>query len=243
MRCFGLKIKSSSYRTPVLGHQDKVQQKYANNYDLCRRQLNEQTVVAKQSQTEAELLRRKVYSCNEELRQSRSNLSTISTADEPMAKELEKLQSECHSHKDRLESKESELKSYLKQNSDLSQSFECLQNSFELLKTVNCELEARGDNYWREQFETAKCENNKHQTQLNTIREELEELKQKFDDCSQDKQVLNEELMSAKEDIDIFSYQSKIATACAFVPLLMLLIAVLMAYYPSVSTVTGTTDL
>ena len=50
--------------------------------------------------------------------------------------------------------------------------------------------------------------------QLISISKELEELKQRFDDCSNDKEVFREELMSAKEDIEIFSYQSKIVSIC-----------------------------
>ena len=46
--------------------------------------------------------------------------------------------------------------------------------------------------------------------QLISISRELEDLKSRFDDCSKDKDAFKDELMSTKEDIEIFSYQSKI---------------------------------
>ena len=79
-KIINLKDDELSSLRVLLEEERKVQQKYANNYEQCRKQLCESQIALKQSQTEAELLRKKVYSYNEELRSSRSNLSVAVSA-------------------------------------------------------------------------------------------------------------------------------------------------------------------
>ena len=152
----------------LLDEERNVQQKYANKYEQCKKELCESKQEAKQYQTEAELLRKKVYSCNEELRTSRSNLSTTVT-DEALVskqKEVDKYQNECHQLKSKLQSRESELISHRTQYQKLSADYDCLQNSMQLIQQINSELEQRGDNYWKDKFNTAHSEAQTHQTQV-----------------------------------------------------------------------------
>jgi predicted nucleic acid-binding Zn-ribbon protein len=155
-KLLNLKDDEISSLKVLLEEERKVQSKYANSYDQCRKQLLESQQLIKQTQTESDLLRKKVYSCNEELRTSRSNLSPNDEINK--SKEYEKLKNECLSLQSKLHSVESELFSYRDSNNKLVSDYESLQNSFELLQKLNHELESRGDNYWREQFNRAKSD-------------------------------------------------------------------------------------
>ncbi|XP_054163484.1 sarcolemmal membrane-associated protein-like [Oppia nitens] len=242
-RLLGLKDDELSSLRVLLEEERKVQQRYANNYEICKKQLCEQQLIAKNSQTEAELLRRKVYSCNEELRTSRNNLSTSSTIDDKTVKENEKLQNECQTLKTKLQTIDTQLYSSRTDHQKLRDDYEYLQKSFLLLQEINGELENRGDNYWKEQYNDAKQQLQTIDSKLTLANKELEELKQECEEYTNNNKALNEDLINANQEIDNISYQNKIATACAIIPLIMLLIAVVMAYYPSVSSVTGTNEL
>lgn len=153
----------------LLDEERNVQQKYANKYEQCKKELCDSRLEAKQFQTEAELLRKKVYSCNEELRSSRSNLSSQANDDALLSakqKEVDKWQSECHQLKSKLQSRESELISHRTQHQKLSADYECLQNAMQLMQQINSELEQRGDNYWRDRFNEVQSQALNHQTQV-----------------------------------------------------------------------------
>ncbi|CAG2117513.1 unnamed protein product, partial [Medioppia subpectinata] len=241
-RVCGLKDSELSSLRVLLDEERKVQQKYANNYDQCRRQLVEQQALTKQSQTEAELLRKKVYNKNEELRTSRNNLSAVG-APTVAAEDHERVANECQTLRARLDSRDNELYAFRAENQKLAGDHQSLQQSYQLLQQINRELEARGDRYWKERYDSAVGDVQTHETKLTSVCKELEDLKLKSEDFFNENQTLSEDLKTANEEMEVISYQNKIATACAVVPLIMLLIAVIMAYYPSVSTVTGTTDL
>jgi len=167
-KLLSLKDDEISSLKVLLEEERKVQTKYANNYDQCRKQLAETQHLIKQSQTESELLRKKVYSYNEELRSSRSNLSASDETNKS-SKELDKLRNECLTLKNKLHSTENELLSYRDSNSRLAEDYQSLQSSFELLQKLNLEIESRGDSYWRDQFNTAKSDAEHAQSQVRNL--------------------------------------------------------------------------
>jgi len=71
---------------------------------------------------------------------------------------------------------------------------------------------------------------------------ELESLRKNLIESLEEKEHLTESLATLKEDLEVVKYQSKITSTCAIIPLLMLVLAFLMAFYPTVSTVTGTAE-
>ena len=100
--------------------------------------------------------------------------------------------------------------------------------------------------------------------QIISKQEELDSLKTELSQVSQCKNQLEDSVSSLKDDLEIVKYQNKIvspvhvnfcehlfltkclyflqASTCAIVPLLLLVLAFFMAFYPAVSTVTGTLD-
>lgn len=90
----------------------------------------------------------------------------------------------------------------------------------------------------------------------------MEQLQEKLNESLVERDLLEDQVKSMREDLENFRCQTKIVSnstkrdsnsnqtfilckqtsTCAIVPLIMLLIAILIAFYPTVSSVTGTID-
>jgi chromosome segregation ATPase len=89
-------------------------------------------------------------------------------------------------------------------------------NSDERVHTLQCELEATNKQLDKTQFE--------------------------FEESQKTSCSVSQQLNSMKEELELVCYQNKMATTCAIVPLLALALAILMAFYPAVSSMTGTSE-
>jgi len=68
------------------------------------------------------------------------------------------------------------------------------------------------------------------------------ELQDQLNQSLAERDLLEDQVKSMREELENFRCQTKITSTCAIIPLIMLVIAILIAFYPTVSTVTGTTE-
>jgi hypothetical protein len=70
----------------------------------------------------------------------------------------------------------------------------------------------------------------------------LLKVKEKFAEVSQHKTELELNLSRLESDVEALSLQSQAATACSVIPLAILLLAIIIAYLPLLSSIFGTAD-
>lgn len=71
---------------------------------------------------------------------------------------------------------------------------------------------------------------------------ELLKVKEKYAELASEKASLANSLSEKEEEMNVLSLQTRTATACALVPLVVIVLAVCMAYLPYFSTLFGTAD-
>ncbi|XP_015790882.1 sarcolemmal membrane-associated protein [Tetranychus urticae] len=77
---------------------------------------------------------------------------------------------------------------------------------------------------------------------LEKYEQEVAELKSLSEQYKADNHKLKDELTTLKHEYDLVAYQNRTASICAIVPLIILSLAFIFAYYPSFSSVTGTME-
>ena len=71
---------------------------------------------------------------------------------------------------------------------------------------------------------------------------ELLKVKEKFAEVDTEKTNLANNLSELEEEVDVLSFQTRTATACSMVPLVILVFAIMVAYLPHFSSLFGTAD-
>ena len=71
---------------------------------------------------------------------------------------------------------------------------------------------------------------------------ELIKVKEKYAEVDLEKTNLGNNLSELEEEMDVLSFQTRTATACSMVPLVILVLAIMVAYLPYLSSVFGTVD-
>ncbi|XP_049528357.1 sarcolemmal membrane-associated protein-like [Dermacentor silvarum] len=78
--------------------------------------------------------------------------------------------------------------------------------------------------------------------QLQESAEELALLKEKYSVCALEKAQLQQELKAVSDERQLLLYQSKATSACSIIPLCILVLAVLLGFYPTLSYFTATAE-
>jgi regulator of replication initiation timing len=71
---------------------------------------------------------------------------------------------------------------------------------------------------------------------------ELLKVKERFADVAQDKSRLETSVAELEREVETLGFQSQTATACAVVPIFLLIMAIVMAYMPMLASLFGTAD-
>ena len=71
---------------------------------------------------------------------------------------------------------------------------------------------------------------------------ELLKVKEKYAEVDLEKTNLGHNLSELEEEMDVLSFQTRTATACSMVPLVILVLAIMVAYLPYLSSLFGTVD-
>ena len=71
---------------------------------------------------------------------------------------------------------------------------------------------------------------------------ELLKVKERYAEVDLEKTNLGNNLSELEEEMDVLSFQTRTATACSMVPLVILVLAIMVAYLPYLSSLFGTVD-
>jgi chromosome segregation ATPase len=86
---------------------------------------------------------------------------------------------------------------------------------------------------------------NQLELSLNEANDKISELlkvKERFAEVDTEKTNLANNLSELEEEVDVLSFQTRTATACSMIPLVILVFAVIVAYLPQFSSLFGTVD-
>ncbi|XP_015907081.1 sarcolemmal membrane-associated protein [Parasteatoda tepidariorum] len=72
--------------------------------------------------------------------------------------------------------------------------------------------------------------------------EEITLIKERYEECNKEKSYLQSELNVLKEQLQLLSVQSKTVSVCSIIPLIILAVAVMLAFYPTLAHLTATSD-
>ncbi|XP_074600059.1 sarcolemma associated protein [Brevipalpus obovatus] len=115
----------------------------------------------------------------------------------------------------------------------ISQSNEELQNKSQVKASSEVSTESRAISV------ASQCTNDEDKVE-NEL--QLHEMKRAQEEYKLANSSLESEIKALREELEIITYQNKMASVCAIAPLLILLLAIVFAWYPSLSSFTGTME-
>lgn len=175
-----------------------------------------------------------------ELNETLSSMENSSL--ESSTPEYEKLIKDCAMYKEKICDLECDLLKYIVSNSRLEAQSQTLVESCSKLETAKQALEERDGDYWKEHRVMSQSELDVAERKLVDAHEEIILVKERFEECNREKSYLQGELHALKEQLQLLSVQSKTVGACSVIPLIVLAIAMLLAFYPTLAHLTATSD-
>lgn len=237
-RHFRLGQEELSSLQNLLEEERKARSRTEAASEAVKKQLHEAQNNAKQHQNEAEHLRKKVRSLTEELR-NRANAERSLTPNPGQ----DSIQEECETLRARLSATEEEASKQRDENAKLLAECERLRESCGAFSMHSLPPSVPGDRGdWPEQLEKLHHEAQTTRHQLQESAEELALLKEKYSVCALEKAQLQQELKAVSDERQLLLYQSKTTSACSIIPLCILVLAILMGFYPTLSYFTATAE-
>lgn len=217
-----------------------------------KRLLQEALQSAKQSRNEAEQLKNKVKTLQDELdsdkntrqRDSPHVKSSHESTHRPTAKnksELNSLKEECTNLRKRIHAIETEMKLSRKENLQLSSDYNKLQDSHRELEALKVKLEHKAI-LWKSNMTDAQKEAEQAKQETGQTKDLVSDLTVKCDKYTDEVRSLREELSSMLEDYHYLRDKSKLLSFISSIPLLILLFAILLAFYPTLEEITATSS-
>ncbi|CAC5412998.1 Sarcolemmal membrane-associated protein [Mytilus coruscus] len=226
----------------------------------AKRTLSETQQSAKQNHNESEQLKNKVRHLQERLELDRkerareSHHARLTHSDShqgshtsPNVKhrgniiaDFAALKDECASLRKRIQAIEAEMKMSRKENLQLSSEYNKLQESYKQLEALKQKLETK-EAVWRSNMTDSQKETDLAKQELCEAQEEIASLKSQCETYSVKNGELKSEIANMADEYKQLSDRSKVLSFCSSIPLLMLLFAVLVALYPTLAQITGTT--
>ncbi|CAL1273219.1 unnamed protein product [Larinioides sclopetarius] len=158
------------------------------------------------------------------------NIDYISLSD------YEGLKKDCAMYKDRIKSLESDLMRHIVESTKLEVQSRALGELHENLKSPLGKQDSDDLTFSTESEldETAR--------KLLNAQEEIILVKERYEECNKEKSYLQGELNALKEQIQILQVQAKTVSVCSFIPLVVLAVAMMLAFYPTLAHLTATSD-
>ncbi|GAB1605234.1 sarcolemmal membrane-associated protein isoform X8 [Argonauta hians] len=217
-----------------------------------KRLLQEALQSAKQSRNEAEQLKNKVKTLQDEIETEKNTRQRDSSyvkgshdsTHRPTAKnksELNSLKEECTNLRKRIHAIETEMKLSRKENLQLSSDYNKLQDSHRELEALKVKLEHKAI-LWKSNMTDAQKEAEQAKQETGQTKDLVSDLTVKCDKYTNEVRSLREELSSMLEDYHYLRDKSKLLSFISSIPLLILLFAVLIAFYPTLEEITATSS-
>ena len=112
--------------------------------------------------------------------------------------------------------------------------------SMQRKETARIESDHDGSNNFNEIHQVKELEKS-----LNEANEKISDLlkvKEKYAEVDMEKTNLGNNLSELEEEMDVLSFQTRATTACSMIPLVILVLAIMVAYLPYLSSLFGTID-
>ncbi|KAF8782453.1 sarcolemmal membrane-associated protein-like [Argiope bruennichi] len=150
--------------------------------------------------------------------------------------DYEGLKKDCAMYKDRIKSLESDLMRHIVESTKLEVQNRALGELHENLKSPLVKQDSDDLTFSTESEldETAR--------KLLNAQEEIILVKERYEECNKEKSYLQGELNALKEQIQILQVQAKTVSVCSFIPLVVLAVAMMLAFYPTLAHLTATSD-
>ncbi|XP_067124661.1 sarcolemmal membrane-associated protein-like isoform X3 [Centruroides vittatus] len=231
-------LKQEETNTLKTLEEQEAHQKLIENLEQTKQQLQETQQVCKQSQNEAEQLKMKIKTLTEEAKSQSNHDKAL----EQKTAECNTLQEECAHLRARIKAMEAEIRTFRNENVKLQADYACLQESNRKLESFNLALENKGGDYLKETLIELHKKVDSKEKELKEANEEILLLKEKFAECSTQKANIQRDLDALTEEFKLVTLQTKTVSACSFIPLIILLLAIIIAFYPFLSHLTATAD-
>ncbi|XP_023238675.1 sarcolemmal membrane-associated protein-like [Centruroides sculpturatus] len=231
-------LKQEETNTLKTLEEQEAHQKLIENLEQTKQQLQETQQICKQSQNEAEQLKMKIKILTEDAKSQSNHDKTL----EQKTAECNTLQEECALLRARIKAMEAEIRTFRNENIKLQADYACLQESNRKLESFNLALENKGGDYLKETLIELRKKVDSKEKELKEANEEILLLKEKFAECSTQKANIQRDLDALTEEFKLVTLQTKTVSACSFIPLIILLLAIIIAFYPFLSHLTATAD-
>lgn len=146
---------------------------------------------------------------------------------------------QCEQLRSQLAKITSEKESLLKDNKRLEENAEKFESKLQECQE-NTRVEGHGLDISDDSSRFGLLEKSLHEA--NDKISELIKVKEKYAEVDLEKTNLGNNLSELEEEMDVLSFQTRTATACSMVPLVILVLAIMVAYLPYLSSVFGTVD-
>ncbi|XP_071141833.1 sarcolemmal membrane-associated protein-like isoform X26 [Mytilus edulis] len=200
---------------------------------LTKKNLEQEKSKHKDTRKELEEAKRTLSETQQSAKQNHNESEQLKT-------DFAALKDECASLRKRIQAIEAEMKMSRKENLQLSSEYNKLQESYKQLEALKQKLETK-EAVWRSNMTDSQKETDLAKQELCEAHEEIASLKSQCETYSVKNGELKSEIANMAEEYKQLSDRSKVLSFCSSIPLLMLLFAVLVALYPTLAQITGTT--
>ncbi|GIY19576.1 sarcolemmal membrane-associated protein [Caerostris darwini] len=168
--------------------------------------------------------------------ESETDSSSSKRSDYISLSDYERLKKECAMFKDRIKSLESDLMRHLVESTKLEVQSRNLGELHENLKSPLGKQDSDDLTF------STESELDDTARKLLNAQEEIILVKERYEECNREKSYLQGELNALKEQIQLLSVQAKTVSVCSFIPLVVLAVAMMLAFYPTLAHLTATSD-
>ncbi|CAC5412999.1 Sarcolemmal membrane-associated protein [Mytilus coruscus] len=200
---------------------------------LTKKNLEQEKSKHKETRKELEEAKRTLSETQQSAKQNHNESEQLKT-------DFAALKDECASLRKRIQAIEAEMKMSRKENLQLSSEYNKLQESYKQLEALKQKLETK-EAVWRSNMTDSQKETDLAKQELCEAQEEIASLKSQCETYSVKNGELKSEIANMADEYKQLSDRSKVLSFCSSIPLLMLLFAVLVALYPTLAQITGTT--
>lgn len=200
---------------------------------LTKKNLEQEKSKHKETRKELEEAKRTLSETQQSAKQNHNESEQLKT-------DFAALKDECASLRKRIQAIEAEMKMSRKENLQLSSEYNKLQESYKQLEALKQKLETK-EAAWRSNMTDSQKETDLAKQELCEAQEEIASLKSQCETYSVKNGELKSEIANMADEYKQLSDRSKVLSFCSSIPLLMLLFAVLVALYPTLAQITGTT--
>ena len=190
-----------------------------------------------ESQKQAEIANELVVSLKDQIKSQEKELSEFRASSEYVS-----VREECANLRQRIQDIEVEMKRSRNENNTLQQEYSRLEQSYKELESLKIGLEARQSDSLNNLTDAQK-EADQTSVDLNDAKMSVVRLEEQCAHLNEEVTNLRDELVGMTEEYELLSYRTKTLSMFAMLPLIMLLIAFLLAMSPWLASVTATTTL